>query len=155
MSGLISHPVSQIVQQLLIDLLIGTDPTESPQLSWPVFYSSEPPSPDNCITVYDTESKDDGRNMVDGVRNEHYGFQLRVRAQSYTTGNAKCQTICDALDSLLRVTLTVNDESGTGSSEYEIHSVSRSGRPIHLGRRPPIDRLDLFTINAFVTLAEV
>jgi len=41
-----------IVQQLLIDLNLATDPTVGSE--WPVYCGYEPDDPDDCITVYDT-----------------------------------------------------------------------------------------------------
>jgi hypothetical protein len=72
-----------VIQQVLIELGLGTDPDTDPGEAWPVYSGSEPggqDAPDNCLTVYDTDPKPDGRSMLDGETWQHYGLQIRIFA---------------------------------------------------------------------------
>ena len=79
MSGPLIHAPANIIRQLLISKSQGTNPLL--QEPWPISYSMEPDTPDNSITVYDTTDRDHGRTMVDGRRQVHHGFQVRVRSK--------------------------------------------------------------------------
>lgn len=155
MSGLLSQPPSNVIQQMMIDLSLGVSPSSKPLGSWPVYYSNEPSEPDNCLTVFDTEHVSDGRMMMDGEVNEHYGIQVKVRSSLFSSGNAKASTIATQFDSVLRRSVTITESSGVGSTLYHylVHSLSRVSGPLHLGTQVDISRLHLFTINFTATIS--
>lgn len=144
MPGTLYHSPADIVRQALIDMGLGTLPSE--EGAWPVFVSVEPDRPDNCMTVTDTLGKDNGRIMVDGVRPEHHGFQIRFRATSHPVGYLKARAVAVALDSLYQRAVTVTT-SGTDRT-YLIHCVNRAGDVLYLGQDvSDRNKRDLFTIN--------
>ena len=146
MSGSLTHSVSDIMRELLIDLLVGTEPDDS--LTWPIYIKSEPDEPDNVITVNDTPGIDNGRVMNDGERQENPGIQVRVRSKVGATGKTKIEAIKTVLDtSVLRTNVTFD------GSTYLVQSVSRSGQINDLGKDPESGR-NLFTLNATVSLIE-
>jgi len=146
MSGALDHSPADIVAQLLVDLSLGSDPTGSS--AWPVFVAREPETPDNCITVFGTASKKQGRTMNDGEVQEQHGIQVSVRSGTYPTGFAKARAIAVALDESVRLN-TVSLESAT----YTVYGVSRTSGPLDLGKEPTTKR-NVFTINATVTLRQ-
>ena len=90
MSGVLTHSPAQIIQQLFVDLGIGTLPeTDS---DWPISATQEidgDTAPDDVITIYDTAARRDGRIMDDGVVVEHYGIQAKVRSRTFDDNHAK------------------------------------------------------------------
>lgn len=155
MSALTHYLQSQIIQQLIVDLSLGASPDSKPLGAWPVYYSKEPSTPDNCLTVFDTEPVFDGRMMFDGEYNEHYGFQVKVRASLFPSGVTKAATIATQFDGVLRQEVTVVDGSGVGTTNYNylVHSISRRSGPVYLGTQVDADRLHLFTINFTTTIS--
>ncbi len=155
------HSPAQIIQQVLIDLVVGTDPTPwedeeaaialGAAAAWPVFSVGEPSRPDNVITLYDTSPQFDGSAMVSGETWFHYGFQVRVRAALHQTGFVKANNIHKALDENVLnrvVTLTLP------TTQYVVQSISGSA-PLVLGKETPSSKRDLFTINALATIRRI
>lgn len=144
MSGSLTHSPAEIIRQLLVDLALGTDDG-----TWPVKFATEPNSPDNVITVYNTAGRSDGRVQNGGERQEHHGFQVRIRSTSEAVGYTRARLIAVALDeSVLLTTVTVS------SSTYLIQSISRTGDILSLGKNHPETNLNLFTINALASLRQ-
>lgn len=137
---------AEIVRQLLIDLNLGIFPIAGSPLPWQAFVSGEPPSPDNCITVYDTAGTGDGRSMIDGEPFGHYGFQVRVRSKDYKTGWQKADAILTAMSAVLRRKVTVN------SDVFFVQAITHISDIIPLGKEPSISKRNLFTINATVPI---
>jgi hypothetical protein len=85
------NPLSVDVKDMLVaesglDLTFGTN----------LFISREPPSPDNCVTLYDTP----GAIPDLGLQGETYyrdSFQVRVRNNSYIAGMSQIYSIKDVL----------------------------------------------------------
>lgn len=143
------HTPADIVRQYLIDNDLGTLPSAGE--TWPVFVSNEPNSPNNAITVYNTEGRIDGRSMQTGEQWEHPGVQIRVRATDYRTGHNKAELLILALDEqLYRETISLSGVGGA-SGTYLLQSVSRTAALAYLGVEPAKGRRHLFTINAVVT----
>ena len=147
MSGSLSHSPADIIQQLLIDLSLATDPVDSG--SWPVFSANEPDSPDSLIVIYDTAGLTFGRIQRSGETCEHKGIQISVRGTDSEAAFNKIEAIATALDE------TVNKNYPTiGSSSYIVYSVNRQSGPIAAGREPGTNRM-LFTLNATVVLNQL
>ncbi len=130
-----------IVVQLLIDLSLTTDPDLGE--NWPVRATGETDSPDNVVTVYDTQGQQRGRSQTDGYRFEGHGFQVRVRSSLPTDGWMKAHEIAAALDQDV-ANRTVTLPNG---NVYSVVSVSRTGDVLSLGRAAPNSKRSLFTVN--------
>ena len=147
MSGSLDHSPSQIIRQMLVDLSLGTLPSEDDD--WPIFATNEPDTPDSVITVYDTLGKLDGRTQVDGKLQIHHGFQVRIRDANTRNGYSKANAIAIALDeSTYQETVTISD------SIYLVHSVSRTTDVLPIGKETPTSKRNIFTINATATLRQ-
>lgn len=148
MSGALSHSPADVVRYMMIDLSLGTIPTAGG--SWPINVSVEPDSPDNCITIYDTEGIQSGSEQVGGEVQEHHGFQVRVRSPTHAVGYAKARAIAQALDTLVAYeTVTIS------SNTYRVESVSRRGDVLVLGKDMSNTKRDLFTINYLVSITKL
>jgi len=132
-----------IVQQLLIDLNLATDPTVGSE--WPVYCGYEPDDPDDCITVYDTGSALQGFRQPDGRAVEQPTVQIRVRSAAYLDGWTKARAIADALDALDLRTVSLSE-----SESYLIYAATRTTGILYLGREQRGAARNLFTLNAKV-----
>ena len=135
---------AEIIRSMLVDLGLGTDP--SSQGLWPIFVSNEPNRPDNCITIYDTASSDDGRSMVDGELFSHEGLQVRVRSVDYPTGYTKANSIRTALAKSINFRTTYIDSQG-----YLVYCCSKIGNVLPIGTEQTSKR-QLFTLNCLVSM---
>ncbi len=140
------HSPADIVAYLLAELGVGSQPTDN--TSWPVFVSGEPDTPDNCITVYDTEGNDHGRNMVTSEAMGHKGIQVRVRGANHQTGFVKADLISSYLEEIYDRTVSVD---GTA---YTVHCFTGIGDVLSLGRDTPQGSRRLFTLNALVDVKQ-
>jgi len=143
--GSLLHSPADIVSRLLTAFGYGVDPSVPGE--WPVNVAREPNTPDDAITVYDTQGRDDGRTMVDGERQEHHGFQVRVRSMTHPAGYAKARSIADALDQ--GVLFTQVDVDGT---TYTVFAVTRTSDVIAIGKEAELSKRSLFTINAIAAI---
>lgn len=147
MSGVLLHSPGDIVRRALIAIGQGLDPPSTP---WPIYADAEPNSPDNVITVYGTSGNMDGRMMADGSWVVHHGIQVRIRSATPTAGFVKANAIAVAMDqSIYQQGITI---SGTS---YLVHSISRKGEVIPLGKEEPGSKRNVFTINAVVVIKKV
>lgn len=152
MTQTLYHSPADILRRLLVDLSVGTLPTDGGD--WPINVSAEQDLPDNQITVYDTAGSLQGRLQQSGNIVEFPGLQIRVRAVSHVLGWNKVNAIATTLDqSARRVTVTI------GEHTYLVHAVNRSTPPIPLGKetnqtgeRLPMTKRQLFVINATITV---
>lgn len=147
MAGTLVHSPADILSRVLIALGHGVDPPGD-ATNWPVFVSQEPSTPDNVITLYDTEVRDLGRHMADGYREIMHGVQVRVRSYTYALGWAKINALAIALDSSVYQELVT-----IGVNSYNVHAVTRLSGPLSLGKEPETARR-LFTLNVLVTVHE-
>ena len=147
MSGSLANSPAEIVQQLLVDLSLGTLPSVGG--SWPIYQGREPSTPDKVITVYGTSGKLQGRLHPTGDQQIQHGFQVRVRATTHSVGQAKANAIAVALDQdVLRDIVTI------GSNVYVVYAVTRTSDVIPLGKESPTSKRNLFTLNATVSLRQ-
>lgn len=61
---------------------------------WALNVSLEPPTPPNCVTVYDTDGDEWDTDELDMTT---FSVQVRIRAVSYIDACAKCNEISSAL----------------------------------------------------------
>lgn len=150
MPGALDHSPADIVRRLFVSLSLGTLPSSSQaEGDWPIHAALEPDSPDSVITIYDTEGVTQGRIQIDGEIQEQHGIQVRIRARSHQAGYPKANDIVQAMDkTIYRNTVTI------GSDTYLVHSVTRTGGILSLGKQVPLNKLNLFTINALVSVRQ-
>lgn len=141
-----THSPADVVAQLLVDLGLGTDPSSNE--AWPIFTSSEPTSPDNAVTTFDTVGNSDGRAMVDGEGFYHYGVQIRIRGANHTTGWTKSDALQSALLAAYQKTVHL------GSSTYLVHALVNVGTVMRLGTETPTSKRHLFALNLLVSLIQ-
>lgn len=152
MSGSLSHSPADIVRQLLVDLGFGTLPSASD--TWPIYVYREPASPDDCVTLYDTEGSNGPREMTGGYRLERHGFQIRIRCDDSRQGWEKAHELAIALDQSIDFnSVTLSDRVGTGTTDYTVYSVVRTGDVLSIGKAPESKR-SIYTINATVALRQ-
>ncbi len=144
----LDHSPADIVRWLLISEGEGTEPIANSD--WPINSSSEPESPDNCITTYDTSGILNGRIQKTGSMVEHYGFQIRVRGTNHRDVWRKINDLKEIIDRGIRLT-TINIES----SIYLVHAITRSGGVLALGKESPTSQRLVFTLNAIVALKQL
>lgn len=141
------HSPAEILSQLLIDLDLGVEP-EIPAAAWSVYYGSEPADPDRCITTYDTQGRDGGRMHATGLRDEHPGIQIRIRADTHRVGFAKAKAIAHAIDTGVVSDVVTMDDNTT---RYHVWNVTRTGNVLAIGKEPTSQRA-IFTVNVIATI---
>lgn len=147
MSDTLTHSPADILRYMLIDLGLGTLPTDAG--SWPVFATFEADTPDNAITTYNEAPIHLGRSQISGLVYERYGMQIAVRAVDNNTGWNKIYTIAATLDqSVYEYHISIS------SSTYTVHSCSRSSGPIDAGKGKPVSKRNLFTLNITAMINE-
>ena len=115
---------------------------------WPIFINTLPEKPDECIVVYDTTGRPDGRIMRTGETIRKPGWQVRVRARDHTAAFTRMSAIQDALDLILRLVVDIN---GSG---YTIDAVTQTSGVLPLGQEPDAKRREGFTLNGTITHKE-
>lgn len=144
-TGDLAHSPADILRHVLIDLGIGTLPTDGG--AWPIATASEPGTPDAVITTYDTQGRSDGRSMIDGEGWQHYGVQVRVRAATHIVAYPKAKQVEVAVDQSIYDHYIAID-----GTTYLVHSVSRTSGVISIGKDTPNSKRTLFTINCLVSV---
>lgn len=147
MSGLLQHSPADVIRYLIIQLGSGSNPDAS--LAWPVYAAKEPNLPDNCITVFDTEGRDDGRTSPDGERQEFHGVQVKIRATTHALGWDKARDIAVSLDEEV-----LNETVAIGSSRYVVTAVTRTSGVLVVGSDTPSSNRRIFTFNAVVSVEQ-
>lgn len=151
-SPVTSRPPSNVVQQALIDIGVGTTPA-NPATSavWPVYVGDEPDLPDNVITIYDTAGVLHGREMNESEMLGMQGLQFRVRARTYPLGYEKISALAQEADLLYFRTVTI------GAQTYLIHDIKRVSDPFQLpapGKKENVVRSEryVFIFNALISM---
>jgi hypothetical protein len=134
------HSPADIIRQLLILKGTGADP-DSANPVWPVYQSMEPSVPDNCITVYNTAPKSDGRSMIDGEDMHHYGMQIRVRGVDEPTAYVKAEAMHIAMTEK-----SYADKVTVDTITYVVHCLA-DNTVLNVGKDAPNSKRHLYTIN--------
>jgi hypothetical protein len=150
MPGILANSPADVIAQLLIEMGLVTDPTLVPLQAWPVYVDVEPTTPDSCVTVKDTEGKDDGRTMTDGERHQHHGFQVRVRSAAPPIGFVKANAIAVALDQQVNQALVT-----LGSHTFIVYEITRTGDVLPIGKDTPNSKRSVFTVNCVSPIRQV
>lgn len=142
---------TEVVRQLLIQRSQASDPDVSPLGDWPIYQTDEPDVPDNLLVVQATTGTNDGRDMVDGELNQHYGIQFKIRGTDDRVGGAKAYALRDWLArSVYQASVTITDSNGTRN--YVVWCFAKIGQVLELGTDAPSSKRWLYTINAVFPL---
>lgn len=148
MPGHLDHSPADILGYLLVSYGYGDDPEGIGTLTWPIFIDNEPDSPDNCITIYNSISRQQGRTQVDREIQEMHGVQLRIRSSVSNEGYAKARQLAIFLDETQYADIIT-----FGSATYCVHSFTRTSDIISLGKDAPTPtKRSIHTFNGLLTL---
>lgn len=145
---ILSDSPASVVRAHLITESLVTDPDSAG--SWPMYVSSLPGGDnieDNAAAIYNTTPILDGRLMIGPVI-QHYGIQIKVRANNHETGFAKCAAI-DAELSSVHNTSVLKD-----GTTYQLVNVSPTTAIVPLGAEQGTIRREMFTMNYIVTMKQ-
>lgn len=144
MSLALLHSPGNIIRWLIINLGQGTDPQQNG--NWPVYWNSEPDTPDNVITVYDTTGILDGRSQIDGEVYKHSGFQVRVRAPKARQVYNQISTLVQQLNENVKMaTVGINDDQG--QAEYIVCACNQKSDIIDMKKESPTSERSVFVVN--------
>lgn len=134
----LNHQPGYVIQHLLIDLALGTNPLLGED--WATYYSVLPDTPENAIVVLDASPQSDGRSHPTGEYLWHYNFGVRVRAETQPKGYTKAKAIFDQFETTKRqlvqfgpdtyrveaihLTSTVRSVGREGASTRRMHEFS-------------------------------
>lgn len=143
-----AHSPANVLRYILIQAAKATNPNDNNP--WPCYWSIEPNEPDNCLTVYDTNSIEQGRAHVSGQVLEHYGAQIRLRSLEAREGFNKLNDIMIFLDEeFYHETVTVE------TATYFAQAVSRTGGINQLGQETSKSKRFVFTLNVTFPLTRI
>jgi hypothetical protein len=155
--GALTDSPAQIVQALLVQLRIASDPGSAATLPWPVYAPDLPDMPDACLRVTDTLGTEFGKSQPDGELLVHHGFQVLVRSTDHPTGWRQADLVRDALAKRCRLT-TVAAPLGTGGAaprSYLVFNINGIGPVLTLGLDNPTSRRRVFSINAKLVVRQL
>jgi hypothetical protein len=132
---------AEIIQALLVNLGLGTDPDNTPGGLWPIFIAIEPASPDDLIVINDTSPQYDGRSGPTKQSFQHYGVQIYVRAVDFPTGNLQALAIKVACETQVNQTNVV-----IGSYTYLVPALCKF-QILRPGFDTPTSKRFVFTMN--------
>lgn len=144
----LNHTPQRIIQQLIVDMGLATDPPDDAE--WPIYVDSLPDEPDDVATVYGTEGRLTGRNMIGDVL-DHPGVQIRVRSGSTVEAYRKLARILSELSKVNRRSVTVMDDTGTDTTTYTVQTITPTTPPVRLGV-DELSRRYSWTLNLVVSL---
>lgn len=143
--------------QLLINLGQVSDPLASGTANvWPVSVDTELNTPDNVVTLTNTEPQQQGRFQGSGQMNELWTFQAKIRAADSQTAYAKANALSVLFDQVIyknQVTLAPTSHSAGGT--YRVGRVTRKSGPIAIGREGSATKRYIYTINAIVDIIQL
>ena len=127
MPGLLNHSAATVIKYLLIDAGFGSASLSN--TAWPIFVGSEPPIPDEVITIYSRNIFHKGKDSRGEVA-ELFGIDLRLRASEYALGDYKILGIKNYLDKVQGVQVNVPDSTSVGefipAASYRVLNFSRN-----------------------------
>lgn len=145
-----------VLRQIMVDLGLGVfPPQKAVQGTWPIYHDGLPSSPDDVISVEDTDGHDDGRSMVDGTLFYHYGIQIIVRSQDGRTGWDKAEQIRQALAKQVYAHTVTLDLNSVNQQTYYVHCIAHIGQVISVGKESPTSKRSIHTLNCSVPAGPV
>lgn len=146
-----THMQADVLAKLLVNasLCSAVDADGVPEGSWPVYARVEPDTPDDVVTIYNTEGFGGVRDFITGAPGGPLGFQLRVRGATSQSAQDKINAIYEYLsETLYRQGVSI------GSRYYLVHACERFGDVIDLGSALPDSHRSVYVFNAFVEMKE-
>lgn len=137
----LSHSPTEITRQLML----VADPSEQ------VFVGGEPPTPDDVITLFDTEGTSDGRIQINGQLQQHYGLQLRFRATDYPTGWRKANQWRTFLSEQVNQDVVTMPDL----SQFLVWCYAKIGQVLCLGTGGGSDKRFYFTLNCAAPIEQI
>lgn len=134
--------VSEIMQQLLVDLGIGSLPSADDD--WPIYSEHLMDQPDDAMSVVERDARGHGRTQTDGLTQEHFGIQVLVRSNDITAGYKKAASILSTWDQDVQ-----NTEVTIGSNSYTVQTVNRTGAVVRAGIE---GGRYLYSVNAYTSI---
>ena len=101
----------------------------------------------DATSIRDTAGILDGRFLRNGQVVQHFGLQLRLRANDYETGWTKIESVAIALDGIPAETEIIKNDT-----TYKILNMSRTTPVINLGLDDK--KRNSFTVNYLLTIRE-
>jgi len=151
MSVALLLPPVDILAPYIIAQGIGSLTAPAAGSDWPLYTAYQPDDSSvktNSACFYDTPGIKDGRLMA-GSAITHYGMQLRIRCDTYTTGYAKAEEVAVAMDDIFNASQVI------GANTYTIQNISRQGPVIPLGVEKGTKGRQLFVVNFRATLTRI
>lgn len=145
---ILDNSPSQVLQYAMVALGLGSMPVDGDP--WPIFATSETPTPDNQIVIFDTSGILDGRLQQTGEQQEFPGIQIKVRATDPIVGYVRIQDIAANLDAVCPPYPVA-----IGLKNYHIWNISRKGTILRLGKETPTSKREIFTVNMTITLRQI
>lgn len=155
----LKHNPSEAMRQLLIDHGVASDGTTGYSdvngtvrytgSEWPCFSTNEVDTPDETITVYDTQGTDDGRSHVDGIQEYHPGIQVRVRALGAISGRQKAEDVRHFLEQLYQNVVHVD------AAVYTVWNAAKIGNCISVGTEAGKSKRVIYTVNCTLAITQV
>ena len=147
MSGSMTHGPCDIIGQLLIDKGVAVDPQTAGD--WKLGVSEDLATPDEVVSVFDTQGKLQGFEHTQGEMQEQEGILIRIRSKDYRTGYTKAKAIATLLDEGVH-----NETVVLETVTYIVYSVNRTSGVLHVGKETGASKRHLFTVNATVALTQ-
>jgi hypothetical protein len=147
MADLLDHTTAHVIAVLLKDLGLGV--LRGTAGMWPISVNSEESSPDEVITVFDTEARPDGRSQHGQVLT-HQAVQIRIRGRDQRTAYVKAKAIAKKLDENV-----YHDTVAITPNSYCIQSFSRAAGIAYLGKESDTSQRRIFVLNGYVTIRQI
>ena len=149
------HTPADIIRELLIDKECGSSPDDMNNHPWPIFVAREPSTPDQNITVYNTQGVNHGRVQPTGEVIQHCGFQCLIRSFDTDIGYGKAEQIRVVLNEDVNRELVLIHRLGQADQEYIVQSCSQKSQINSLGKdRTNLDCY-LFTLNYTTVISPI
>ena len=148
MSGTLAHSPAYILMQALVDQGVGVVGSVPKTGTWPIFVNAEPTEPDDLISCIDQAGRLGPRNHVDGSAEDKEGVQILVRSVGGSnSGWIKANAVAVVIDEDIYDQLVTI--SGT---QYNLHSISRRGTVISLGKDENQSKRNYHSINVLLSV---
>jgi hypothetical protein len=144
MSGLLPNSPAEILQQALVDDLLGSQPNESD--IWPIFVNNNQKSNTENITVYDTTGIVRGKTHVDSEVQEHYGLQFLIRHPDPPVCYQKANELMVQINTIWRKIVILEN------LHYSIDAITTSGPILRVGKEQPEEVLFVYSLNAIASI---
>lgn len=138
-----THVLSRVLRQLLIDLGIGTSSGD-----WTTYYAGQGDTPDKMLSFVDTQSTVDREDMHAGS-DQRWAFQLMVRSTDTDSAKAKAEAARTALLNVYDRWVTVQNTA------YVVHCITGLGSVLPLGADRPNSNRSLCSLNGFAIVKEI